>query len=54
MNGNAREFCNDHILRGCRTTCPLSQECKVQKYDSLEVFAKRVNTKADALVKEGK
>lgn len=52
MNQNAQQFCGDHLTGGCRLTCPLAEACRYKKGDTRQIWAERVNAKADELAKE--
>jgi hypothetical protein len=53
MNENATRICDDHLLNGCRTTCPIKEACKYRPGDTRELFAERVNAAADEISTQG-
>jgi hypothetical protein len=53
MNENATRICDDHLLHGCRTTCPIKEACKYRPGDTRELFAERVNAAADEINEKG-
>jgi hypothetical protein len=54
MNENATRICDDNLLHGCQTTCPLKEACKYRPGDTRELFAERVNAAADEIEKGDK
>jgi hypothetical protein len=51
VNEEATRICDDHLLQGCRTTCPIKEACKYRPGDTRELFAARVNAAADEIEK---
>jgi len=44
-----KTICIENVEHGCRTTCPLSEPCKLQHGDTKEVFDIRMNNFAEGL-----